>query len=108
MMFCFLLLQVISVEPPNFVELEVVDTPPGVKGNTASGEPSSAAAQHTLWGTRQSITCRPCAPQRHLGCKHAAECCLAAAGMLTDCATHALLVACLSDNHLELDDASAA
>jgi hypothetical protein len=33
-----LALQVISVEPPNFVELEVVDAPPGVKGNTASGE----------------------------------------------------------------------
>jgi hypothetical protein len=31
-------LQVISVEPPNFVELEVTEAPPGVKGNTASGE----------------------------------------------------------------------
>lgn len=29
--------QVISVEPPNFVELLITDTPPGVKGNTASG-----------------------------------------------------------------------
>lgn len=34
----FVSLQVISVEPPNFVELEVTDAPPGVKGNTASGE----------------------------------------------------------------------
>lgn len=42
-------LQVISVEPPNFVELEVVDAPPGVKGNTASGECSTAGlnARHT-------------------------------------------------------------
>lgn len=38
-------MQVISVEPPNFVELEVVDTPPGVKGNTASGE-----SEHQLHG----------------------------------------------------------
>jgi hypothetical protein len=36
--------QVISVEPPNFVELEVVDTPPGVKGNTASGEHGSSSS----------------------------------------------------------------
>lgn len=27
----------ISVEPPAFMDLQVVDTPPGVKGNTASG-----------------------------------------------------------------------
>jgi hypothetical protein len=29
--------QVITVEPPINVELEVTDTDPGVKGNTASG-----------------------------------------------------------------------
>jgi len=29
--------KVISVEPPSFVELLVVSTPPGIKGNTASG-----------------------------------------------------------------------
>jgi hypothetical protein len=29
--------QVISVEPPAFMDLTVVETPPGVKGNTASG-----------------------------------------------------------------------
>ena len=29
--------RIIGVEIPNFVELEVVDTPPGEKGNTASG-----------------------------------------------------------------------
>lgn len=29
--------QVISVEPPAFMDLMVVDAPPGVKGNTASG-----------------------------------------------------------------------
>jgi len=27
----------VAVEPPNFVELEVVETPPGVKGDTVSG-----------------------------------------------------------------------
>ncbi len=32
-----LLLQVLSVEPPAFVELEIKDCPPNVKGNTASG-----------------------------------------------------------------------
>ena len=26
-----------SVEPPNFVELEIVETDPGVRGDTASG-----------------------------------------------------------------------
>jgi Elongation factor P, C-terminal/Elongation factor P (EF-P) OB domain len=39
--------KVISVEPPNFVELEVVDTPPGVKGNTASGGGSKQAKLET-------------------------------------------------------------
>jgi len=29
--------QVIGVEPPNFVELEVIETEPGIKGDTASG-----------------------------------------------------------------------
>ena len=29
--------KVIAVDPPNTVELEVVDTDPGVKGNTVSG-----------------------------------------------------------------------
>lgn len=29
--------QTIGVEVPNFVELQVVDTPPGIKGDTASG-----------------------------------------------------------------------
>ncbi|AVX20130.1 MAG: elongation factor P [Bacillota bacterium] len=29
--------QTIGVEVPNFVELKVVDTPPGIKGDTASG-----------------------------------------------------------------------
>ena len=29
--------KVISVEPPSFMDLVVTDTPPGVKGNTASG-----------------------------------------------------------------------
>jgi elongation factor P len=27
----------INVEPPNFVELEVVETDPGIRGDTASG-----------------------------------------------------------------------
>jgi hypothetical protein len=42
-------MQVISVEPPNFVELEVTDTPPGVKGNTASGQfvPAGLQSMHT-------------------------------------------------------------
>ncbi len=31
--------RVISVDVPNTVELEVVQTDPGVKGNTASGAP---------------------------------------------------------------------
>lgn len=39
--------QVISVEPPNFVDLEVTDTPPGVKGNTASGGGSKVAVLET-------------------------------------------------------------
>eukprot|EP00877_Chromochloris_zofingiensis_P008382 jgi/Chrzof1/3798/Cz13g09070.t1 len=30
--------KVISVEPPQFVELKVVECPPNVKGNTAAGE----------------------------------------------------------------------
>jgi hypothetical protein len=29
--------KVISVEPPNTIDLEVVETDPGLKGNTASG-----------------------------------------------------------------------
>ena len=29
--------KVISVEPPSFMDLLVTETPPGVKGNTASG-----------------------------------------------------------------------
>ena len=36
--FLNLAVQVISVEPPNTVELEVVETDPGVKGNTAVGD----------------------------------------------------------------------
>lgn len=39
--------KVISVEPPNFVELEVTDAPPGVKGNTASGGGSKIATLET-------------------------------------------------------------
>ncbi|WIA11785.1 hypothetical protein OEZ85_011878 [Tetradesmus obliquus] len=39
--------KVISVEPPNFVDLLVVDTPPGVKGNTASGGGSKKATLET-------------------------------------------------------------
>lgn len=39
--------KVISVEPPNFVELEVTDAPPGVKGNTASGGGSKIAILET-------------------------------------------------------------
>jgi hypothetical protein len=40
-------LQVISVEPPNFVELEVTEAPPGVKGNTASGKYQQQCAHAT-------------------------------------------------------------
>lgn len=34
---CMALLQVISVDPPATVELQIVETDPGVKGNTAQG-----------------------------------------------------------------------
>ncbi|KAG1665339.1 hypothetical protein FOA52_011753 [Chlamydomonas sp. UWO 241] len=39
--------KVISVDPPGQVELEVVDCPPNVKGNTASGQGSKAATLET-------------------------------------------------------------
>eukprot|EP00955_Chlamydomonas_euryale_P098142 365125-Chlamydomonas_euryale.AAC.7 len=38
---------VISVDPPKSVELEVVDCPPNVKGNTASGAGSKSATLET-------------------------------------------------------------
>lgn len=38
---------VIAVEPPMVVELQVVDTPPNVKGNTASGAGSKSATLET-------------------------------------------------------------
>jgi hypothetical protein len=48
--------KVVSVEPPNFVELTVVDCPPNVKGNTASGgEAPVPAAGLAL----QAWPCRP-------------------------------------------------
>lgn len=34
---CMALMQVISVDPPATVELQIVETDPGVKGNTAQG-----------------------------------------------------------------------
>lgn len=40
--------KVISVDPPQFVELEITDCPPNVKGNTASGAPVAAGAQQQL------------------------------------------------------------
>jgi hypothetical protein len=64
---CFLSwLQVISVEPPNFVELEVVDTPPGVKGNTASGErqQQQQQQQHSI-----TVVCGYAPPQIAQACK---------------------------------------
>ena len=36
---------VFAVEPPNFVELEVVATEPGVKGNTASNVTKPATVE---------------------------------------------------------------
>ncbi|GBF87327.1 elongation factor P [Raphidocelis subcapitata] len=39
--------KVISVEPPAFMELLVTETPPGVKGNTASGGGSKPATLET-------------------------------------------------------------
>ncbi len=35
---CVCVSQVLSVVPPSFVELTIVDCPPGVKGNTAGSE----------------------------------------------------------------------
>ncbi|GAX81425.1 hypothetical protein CEUSTIGMA_g8855.t1 [Chlamydomonas eustigma] len=39
--------KVVSVDPPAFVDLEVVECPPGVKGNTASGAGSKSATLET-------------------------------------------------------------
>lgn len=39
--------KVIAVEPPSFVDLVITDTPPGVKGNTASGSGSKLATLET-------------------------------------------------------------
>jgi hypothetical protein len=58
--------QVISVEPPNFVELEVVDTPPGVKGNTASGEQGSSSSSTSMQQQHQhaASSVRGCVPSQ--------------------------------------------
>ena len=41
---------VIGLEPPVFVELEVTDTEPGVRGNTATGatKPATLETGHTV------------------------------------------------------------
>ncbi|KAL6746528.1 organellar elongation factor P [Haematococcus lacustris] len=39
--------KVLSVEPPSFIDLEVVECPPGVKGNTASGGGQKPATLET-------------------------------------------------------------
>ena len=39
--------KIISVDPPQFVELEVTDCPPNVKGNTASGGGQKVATLET-------------------------------------------------------------
>ena len=36
---------IISIEPPMFVELEVTDTEPGVKGDTATGATKPATVE---------------------------------------------------------------
>jgi len=38
----------VKVEPPNFVELRVVDTPPGVRGDTAQGGDKPATLETGL------------------------------------------------------------
>lgn len=40
--------QLVKVEPPNFVELRVVDTPPGVRGDTAQGGDKPATLETGL------------------------------------------------------------
>ena len=44
--------QPIAVTPPNFVELEVVETDPGLKGDTATGgtKPATLSTGHTVKG----------------------------------------------------------
>ena len=37
--------KIISVEPPLFVELEITETEPGVKGNTATGATKPAIVE---------------------------------------------------------------
>ncbi|HXN06506.1 MAG TPA: elongation factor P [Nitrospiria bacterium] len=39
----------ISVEPPMFVELKIVETPPGVKGDTATGGSKQAKLETGAW-----------------------------------------------------------
>ena len=36
---------IIGIEPPNFVELQVVETEPGIKGDTATGATKSATLE---------------------------------------------------------------
>ena len=45
------------VEPPNFVELEIVETDPGVKGDTASGGVKPANAVNRRCRAR-AVVCR--------------------------------------------------
>lgn len=52
------------MEPPNFVELEVTDAPPGVKGNTASGTYARQRQQHTRPCTHL------CLKVQHAGAAH--------------------------------------
>jgi len=40
--------ELVKVEPPNFVELRVVDTPPGVRGDTAQGGDKPATLETGL------------------------------------------------------------
>lgn len=40
--------QLVKVEPPNFVDLRVVDTPPGVRGDTAQGGEKPATLETGL------------------------------------------------------------
>jgi len=41
--------QSLSVEPPMFVELKIVETPPGVKGDTATGGSKQAKVETGAW-----------------------------------------------------------
>ncbi|MHB8481745.1 MAG: elongation factor P [Nitrospiria bacterium] len=41
--------QALSVEPPMFVELKIVETPPGVKGDTATGGSKQAKVETGAW-----------------------------------------------------------